>query len=278
MGHEISTPYRLTGPDGTIAIFNDPTGPPELVGILLDVAGLDSPPVRFSADDIPEGDGADVDTAYYGGRPITLTGMIKAGLATAARNAAIDRLLRAGDANDSDAILRWTETGRAETALWLRQQVEPKITGVEGSPRKNFLLSMFSAHPMVRSWALHTISDATGALDIAAASIVNAGNRPAYPVLRLYGASAAGPRIRNETLVADIKFKAGYTVPAAKWVEIDTDPTTRSVIDSDGVNQYGNVDLANTQWPYIQPVAGGNRWTATSGTRLDVTWRDAWRG
>jgi hypothetical protein len=278
MGHQLSTPYRLTGPDGTIAIFNDPALPPELVGWLTNIAGLDSPPVRFSAESIPEGDGADVDPAYYDGRPVTLTGMIKAGLAATARNALIDRLLRACDANEADATLRWTEDGTPERALWLRQQAEPKITGEAGTPRKDFQVALYSEHPMIRSWALQQASDAAAPLDIAAGGIVNLGNRPAYPVVRLYGATAAAPRIRNETTGLDLQFKAGYQVAAGKWVEIDTDPLVRTVIDSDGANQYGQLDLAATAWPAITAIAAGNRWTATSGTRLDLSWRHTWRG
>ena len=69
MGNQIGIPYKLTGPDGTLAVFNDPALPPELVGYITRITGLESPPIRFSTEDVPEGDGADVDPAYYGGRP-----------------------------------------------------------------------------------------------------------------------------------------------------------------------------------------------------------------
>lgn len=275
MGHQLAATYRLTGPSGDVAVFND-SADSDYIGVLTDLAGLDGAPIRESGENLPEADGGVHGSFYRGRRPITLEGIIVASDTPAARNAKIDKLLRAADALRADATLRWTEDGTPERALWLRQNAEPKISGGPGP--KRFQLGLVSADAYVRAWAESTVFDEAAPLDIPAASIVNLGNALAWPVLKLTGAATGAITIKNETTGATLQFKSGFSITAGQYVTIDTRPGIRSALRDNGSNYYGLIDFAQSTWPSITAIAAGNRFTASGGTRLDVTWRHAWIG
>lgn len=108
--------YELVGPDGTRAIFNDPTDP-SYVGMLTEVTGLDSPEVRESAQDIVEGDGGVHGSFYFSRRPITMTTRVFGHASLAERAARIDLARRATIAMRADASLEWKPATRRENFI-----------------------------------------------------------------------------------------------------------------------------------------------------------------
>lgn len=149
---EISVKYTLTGPDGTVVVFND-TSDPNYIGMLTDVTGLDSPDVRESADDLVQMDGGIHGDFWYSRRPITLTGLILNPASATDRNNKSNRLSQATNAMRGDAILTWTPTGGTLQQIAVRRQQPLRITGAW---QKQFLISLVAADPRIYSDALHT--------------------------------------------------------------------------------------------------------------------------
>lgn len=155
IGVEYGGKFTLTGPDGTVAVFNE-SSDPNYVGILSpESSGLDSPDVREDAQDRTEDDGGIHGNFYYGRRPVVLQGTIIASSATQ-RNERIDKLRRASRALRSDATLTWTPQGSSEEIkLSLRRQQPLRIT--KGYV-KEFQLALVSASALIQSATLKTAS------------------------------------------------------------------------------------------------------------------------
>jgi len=75
IAQEMGIKYELTGPDGTVAVFNDASDSKN-VGTLTALTGLDSPEIRENAQDLVESDGGVHGAFYFGRRPVTMTGLV----------------------------------------------------------------------------------------------------------------------------------------------------------------------------------------------------------
>lgn len=128
LGVEYGAKYTLTGPDGTIVVFNDSTDPNFVGSLSPESSGLDSPDVREDAQDRTEDDGGIHGNFYYGRRPVVLQGTISATSATQ-RNERVEKLMRATNALRGDATLKWKPAGATEEVeLKLRRQQPLRIT------------------------------------------------------------------------------------------------------------------------------------------------------
>lgn len=165
--------YRLTGPDGTIAVFNDPTDA-NYVGMLTDVTGLDSANVRESGDDLVQSDGGWHGNFYYGRRPITLTGEVFGHASVDARTARLDRLIRASNAMRGDATLWWqnSDMNAVPMQVLVRRQQPLRISGAWV---KNFQLQLVSADAPLFSAVTHQ----QGGANVLAESFENNTDFPA---------------------------------------------------------------------------------------------------
>lgn len=110
---EIGATYRLVGPNGAVAVFNDPSDP-NYVGMLSELTGLDSPEIRESAEDLVESDGGTHGNFYLGRRPITINGRVFGHATLAERTIRLDRARRATMALRGDATLSWKPSRRVE--------------------------------------------------------------------------------------------------------------------------------------------------------------------
>jgi len=142
-GPQLSTKYTLTGPDGTIATFNDPFDP-NFVGSITEATGLDSPEVRENAENITGMDGGVHGSFFHGRRPITLSGTIYNVTSNEDRNIKITKLLQASNAMREDATLEWTPAGGERQFVKVRRQQACRITG---GWSKSFQLLMVAADP-----------------------------------------------------------------------------------------------------------------------------------
>lgn len=159
-GPEYAAKYTLTGPDGTVAVFNDSTSPNFVGSLSPESSGLDSADVRESAVDAVEEDGGVHGNFYYGRRPVVLQGTI---IATSAedRNKKAAKLQAASNAMRGDATLKWTPAGGEELELKLRRQQPVRIT-------KGFVKEF--QIPMVSATATINAISATKSLTFAVAT------------------------------------------------------------------------------------------------------------
>lgn len=155
--------FTLTGPDGTVATFNDSTDA-NYVGVTdLGVSGIDSADIRESADDLVEGDGGVHGDFFYGRRPVIIAGHISPITSKADRDAKVGKLTRASnamrrlnpiDTSRGDCTLSWDPLGDTNTVfVRLRRQQPVRITGPWV---KQFMLSMVAADPNIYSSVLHS--------------------------------------------------------------------------------------------------------------------------
>lgn len=152
VGVEYGCKYTLTGPDGTVAVFNDSTSP-YYVGMLSpESSGLDGSEVREDSADRVEADGAIHGAFFAGRRPVILTGTIDNGGSATVRNERVGRLQAASKALREDAILTWKPLGAPEELqVSLRLQQPLRIT--KGFV-KDFQVSMVAADPGIYGTAV----------------------------------------------------------------------------------------------------------------------------
>lgn len=110
---EVGARYVLTAPDGSTAVFNDPTDA-SYVGMMTNVSGLDGAEVRESSSDLVEADGGTHGAFYMGRRPITLEAKVFGHLSIPDRNLRVDRARRASLALRGDANLSWKPSWRRD--------------------------------------------------------------------------------------------------------------------------------------------------------------------
>lgn len=154
LGVSISNKYTLTGPDGTVATFNDPTDA-NFVGYVTEPTGLDSPEVRDNGESIAGMDGGIHGAFYYGRRPITITGKMINLVSAEDRNRKITKLQQACNAMRSDAILSWTPDGGEPVYVAVRRQGPLRITG---NWEKQFQILLVSSDARIYSVATTTES------------------------------------------------------------------------------------------------------------------------
>lgn len=153
-GPQLSTKYTLTGPDGTIATFNDPTDP-NYVGAITEITGLDSPEVRDNGENLTATDGGINGNFYYGRRPITISGLIYNVISNEDRNKKITKLTQASNAMREDATLEWTPEGGERQFVKVRRQQPMRIAGAWA---KTFQIALVASDPKIYSTAVNISS------------------------------------------------------------------------------------------------------------------------
>lgn len=285
LGVQYGQKFTLTGPDGTVAVFNDPTDP-NYVGALIpeQCTGLDSADVRENADDLVQMDGGIHGDFFYGRRPLTLAGKIFNTATVTERNQKIDALKRASNAMrpvsggagpaaaQGNARLAWTAAGGVPVQIDIRRQQPTRVTGTGWD--KDFQAQMVAADPRVYSQALYSsyypagvagssgLSFAPFAGNFAGATpafsipVLNDGTDTTYPVYYING-PCVNPSIYNATTGRAIAF--GYTLAANEGLVVDT--LNRTVY-------YGTratiTNLIANPSAEASPMAGaGASWTVT---------------
>lgn len=157
-GFEFSTPYVLTGPDGTRAVFNDEADV-DFVGFASDISGLDSPDVREYADENTQADGGSHYDFFFGRRPVVITAEVLAA-SVAERNARVNKIRKASAAMRADATLKWTPVGGEGVYLSLRRQQPVRVTG---GWVKQVQIPLVAERPHIESTYLYSQSTTTWA-------------------------------------------------------------------------------------------------------------------
>jgi hypothetical protein len=276
IAQEMGIRYELTGPDGTVAVFNDDTDPNN-VGTLTALTGLDSPEIRENAQDLVESDGGVHGAFYFGRRPVTMTVLVHGHTTAEERAEKLDRLRRASLAIRSDCALRWTPrdtdsgSGAAndpeKLVLYLRRNQPHRESGAWN---KEVQLALVSARAVIMSDTLYQTTVGNGPH-----TIENRGNYPSFPIIRISGVST------NPVIVdsngSELRT-TGLTVASGEILEIDTLAHEAYFVAGTRNGQSGNryIDWSATaQWPRLEP--GSNTFTRSSDSgTFQILWRHTW--
>lgn len=244
-GQQLSVKYTFTGPDGTIATFNEPSDP-NYVGSITEITGLDSPEVRENAENLTGMDGGIHGNFYDGRRPITISGTILNVVSNEDRNKKITKLTQASNALREDAILEWTPDGGEAQFVKVRRQQALRISGAWV---KTFQLSLVAADPRIYSSKLETTSVQSNATE---AIITTA--RPlglALDATHVYWANTAKKCIGRSNL-------SGTSVET-EWLKLTT-ATPKDVA----------VDAAHVYWTDSTNKSVGR--ATIAGATIEETW------
>ncbi|MDX3165817.1 phage tail family protein [Streptomyces scabiei] len=277
------------------------TGTPVVIAA---IEGLGRADVRTADIDPPNADGIWLGADYYTGRTVRIDAAIK----TPGDQAAALDILAALQAVHDDPALRLT--GGATTGLRLKfpgrdvrvlngrlRKAEPDLTRlVNGWVPLD--IEFLAADPLYYGDALQHATLPLGMISgggftapVVAPIVVNPGPggttrpgwievdgaAPTWPVLRIHG-PCANPRITH--VESGRVLQLNTAIEPGDWIEIDTRPTWRSVLRSNGGNAATALTAASRIDTFTLPTGVSElRWTATDPTnsaRLAATWRPAW--
>lgn len=283
--YETAATWTIVGPDGTTIIFNDGSS-----GLYLEtVTGFDSPNVRQNVEDIPEFDGAIAGDAYFGSRPITLSGKVAASSA-AQRNATVVNMQRALRGLRGDVTLQSQPQGLPA------MQTTARLDNVRftGGYVKDFQIALICPDPRIYSQTLNTgaasgvaatpgasfslafpINFGGGSGATVTVNVTNDGNFTTFPVITVHG-PAVNPQIRNGN-TGESLFLDGLTLATGDYVVLDF--SARTVTDGTGANRYSKVRFPGSIWFTLDPGSSAIQLFtsgASAATELDIAWRDAW--
>lgn len=175
-GPQDGVKYTLTGQDGNVATFNDPTDA-NYVGMAR-WQGLDSADIRESLEDRAGTDGASQGNNYRGRRPVI--GSIEIlGTSTVDRNQKWQRLKRAANNLRANGTLSWTPDGGAPNMGVAVRLNQPLKRPDESGWLHHCSLALVSADSYIYGTAL---KNATGS--VSPVTVTNQGDGLSLPVIR----------------------------------------------------------------------------------------------
>lgn len=266
--------YTLTGPNGVVAVFNDPTSG-NYVGMLREITGLDSPEVRESADELVEADGGVHGSFYFGRRPITMTALVFGHATVAEREARIDKARRATLAMQADATLAWTPAAAGAPSVFVpvRRQQPFRETGAWN---KELQIALVSEFAVIMSSTLNATASTSSGTGV---SVENKGSYVTYPVVEVTGVSS-NPVITDGHGGTLNTGPSGFTLSVASGETVQFDLLNHSAVFTAGArngqsaNRYINFGTT-TVWPSVRG-ATTETFTLTGGGTMVVKWRHAW--
>lgn len=257
--------YTLTGPDGTVATFNN-SADPNYCGIVTDVTGLDSANVLDASADLTQADGGYVGTQFYGRRPITLTIQLFGYNLVDDRNAQMAKIRAASNAMAADGTL--TFLGTASNAINMmttfRRQAPTRFTG---GWTKTANLALTSQIAPLLSAAVNNVTPAANSI-----TVENRGDYPGGWInsITIQGPTAGAIVITNTTTGGQIRFLTGLTVATGHALIIDPKQHT-ATLDGVSVNQF--IDYISSTW--VTMPKGNNTFTTNTGT-IGINFNSAW--
>jgi hypothetical protein len=311
LGIEYGAIYRVTGPDGTVAVVNDPTSP-YFVGFVDEqggVTGLGRADVREQADDIPEEDGGIHGLFRRSRMPWTISVLLNTDPPSGNPAAPDEQTLlqQAMNATELDGVLEWWPSTVTE-GVFVRFR-EQNATRPTGRRPKIMLCAGVSEDPRVYSRALkRQIIDPVAlsaggfafplvfplkfATPLAGGDVIYQGGNASktWPIFVITG-PCSNPTIANTTTGQALQFS--YSLAAGAALRVDTHPRRRRIeagtasYDTDG-NLVGATGLtarrqalawSSSSWPRLVP--GNNDLSVgftsySPGAGVLVEWRDAW--
>lgn len=297
---QVGIPYILTGPDGTRAVFNDPTDS-DFVGYLNPDTGitglLDSAGVRESVSNLVEADGSVQGNNYLSRKTGTIQGILMpdSPTNTNVRESKLKRATR-GLRAASPATLTFTPDGSVTRQIQIYRQGSLALSGRRP---KTFVIPCST--PDVYQYAAtessfvivpSAISGELGFGSPFSSPITNSYHSTGSNVVSNIGDAETWPRIRIDgpvvnpvvtstynSLVQQIGLT--YTLNAGEFMLINTKPGSRSVLFNGTLNRYSSyaANFATNSWWSLQPGSNQVQLFAQSysaGAQVTVYWRHAW--
>jgi hypothetical protein len=295
---ETSAANSLVTPAGTLTL-NGASRPRLLV---TGLPGFDSPQLRVTVDNMPQGSGAIGHNAPWAARHFDLVALMD--VDSAADRATLDDDLKAAieTIRDADGRYYFTPSGKAQRFCTVRldgEVTEESVqTGAFGEAvgfRKKVTIPLRADNPYNLTAAQQTDvaysqSNASGHPEIASGgslALVNNGTAPTWPVLKVWGPYSAFT-IHNTTLDTALGYstavKFGHenamSVGSGHYVEIILGPVVHTAyLDGSSTNMLGYQDSDSLFWWYLQ--RGSNTITANftgggGGTKVELLVNDGW--
>ena len=274
-GQQGSATYTLTGPDGSVAVFNDTASPNFVMSLDGEdaVSGLDSPEVRAALQDRVEADGAIAGNFYHGIRSPVFNGIMR-GTSPSQRNQR-ESILRkvVNSCMRADGTLQWTPDGGIAQYVKVRKHGRLAIKG--GFNKDVQVVLVCPDHRIYGA----TLNSSTGLAHSTNHTIENSGDAPSPPALIRVTGPGTNPVVRRTWggVQLNITF-SGLTLTAGQYVDIDV--VNKTATHSDGSNVYQYISFLTTQW---WELGSGNNtvrldWGsgATAASVLRVDWRHCW--
>lgn len=248
--------YTLTGPDGTIATFNDSTDA-NYVGMCRPT-GLDSPEIRSAIDDRAGTDGAIQGNNYRGRRPVVLNIEI-VGSSTTDRNQKHQKLKRAANALTADAVLSFTPDGGLSSRVNLRLSDAIRRSDDPGWLHK-IQVPMMAYDPYIYGTAARTASGTTTPV-----TVTNQGDGQSAPVITLVSpAFTATINVVNQTTGGAVQLQnfnpVGYTTTLVRQWQAPVN------ISGMAVDSSGNIWEADGNSNCVYKYTSAGVLSATYGT------------
>lgn len=285
--------WHFETPSGTLDL-NTTTG----YMFLLEASGCDAGvDLRVTEDNIPQGNGEIPHRAFTSGYKIRLLMQLRTRIdptwpqaeAAPACDQDVTVMLDTLGLHINEILnqttqvgvfqrLWWTPTGLAERMIdQIRLLERPVVTRTESDVTR-VAFAVFTPFPYVISHADATTAFVSGGTH----TIANAGTCDYYPVMKVYGPTAAFTITNltqvdedgnNPVIVYDSTLPGAVAIPAAHYVEINTFRAT-AYLDGNVASRMAGIDVQASDFFQIQP--GGSSITIT-GAGMDLISADAWR-
>jgi spore coat protein U-like protein len=199
-----------------------------------------SKPRRTSVLPYPQRDGGIKTKMFKSGAYVVLDGEVASFNDLTARAALLDKIRALPDSiADVEGTLLWTPSGQAPRQMAVTLLDDPG-DGPGHDILKSFQLQLYAADPTTYGQALNTVNGAAlaaaaagtfvptaftfpitfgGASSGGIATVLNAGNAPSWPIIRIYGQITA-PSVVNVTTGLHVDLP-GLTLNVGQYAEID---------------------------------------------------------
>lgn len=205
-----------------------------------EIDGLGDPEIRDAREPLPADHGEQALRAFYGGRPLSITGRIQVGNIPKLRD--MEMAMRSAFARLTESPLV-ISTGDDDTAVYVNcRKVAPRSAKESQADRlykRDFLLQLRASNPRifsVRTYSVVGNLDGNNSLEL---KPLQGGNFDARPVIRLHG-PIGGLEMTCEETGRRLWFKAGKYVPERSVYTIDVQ--RRTMYDSQGNNRFSTLD------------------------------------
>ena len=253
-------------------VVHDVTQSIESLGyaIHIPVDGLDFPLIRLATQDKPLEHGALVSGHLYGGRLISLTGLVY-GITTLAHNAnrraleAAIRIIKNNYISQQILCLLTTDDG-----LLLQTNAQPQKfkMAIETRNKSKFLLDLFASDPNLYNQTLTAVT-----LGVGSGSVTNNGDSNSYPVLRFNG-PLTDPILTNTTLSES--FKLNVVLGGGDYITVDM--AAKTIVFNGITNYMDKFDIANTWLSWIPGLNNLTLAVSAGAGNVLINFRDAYVG
>lgn len=253
-------------------VIHDLTQSLETLGYMVHtpVEGLDFPEIRLASQDKPLEHGSLVSGQLYGGRTVTLTGVVYKttilSFNTARRN--LEAALRIIKNNyiSEKALCKFT----TDDGLLLQFYAYAKKIRipVEKVNKANFFIDLFASDPNLYN---QTQTDIT--LGVGSGSVTNNGDNNTWPTLRFNG-PLTNPILTNTTLSE--AFKLNVVIGSGDYVIVDMQ--NKTIVFNGVTNYMDKFDIANIWLSWIPGVNNLTLAASAGAGNVLISFRDAYVG